>query len=141
MYKAVASGDTAKIVNICSEGLRDGLTGRVASRPANERVEWELVEYMGWSRCVSHRYTMLTASRDGLGMRQAVVRLKSRQRLTRYVNGKKVEGSGVEKDMIEYLVLHKTTIDHVEGKWTIWGTTTETSWDTIEKEREKARNP
>lgn len=133
MYTAVASGSTQTINRICADGLRDTLLARIGARGKNEKVEWELVRYLGIARCVSHRVAILP--RNGWAIRQAVVRLKSRQRLTRSVNGKVVQGSGKEKDLVEYLVLQKMAQNHIEGEWIVWGTTRETTWNDVEQLR------
>ncbi len=72
---------------------------------------------------------------EGMGLRQAVVRIASRQRLTRYkADGSVVPGSGREKDTVEYLVIQKKLEKSVEQDWMVWGTTEETTLEMLEDE-------
>lgn len=73
----------------------------------------------------------------GAALRQVVVRLRSRQSLTRTVaNGFSrteifTQGEGQEKDVSEYLVLQRRMMKDREEPWMIWGTTEETDITTI----------
>ena len=72
-------------------------------------------------------------------LRQVVVRLQSRQSLTRIVSRgsgrpkETVKGTGEEKLVSEYVVLQRRMWKGEEGPWIIWGTTEETDADTVLK--------
>jgi len=133
MYAAFAEGDVQLLDTICCDGLRESFRSRIASRPQGERWEWELVKYTKRPRVLSHRAASLGI--EGMGLRQAVVRIASRQRLTRYkANGTVVPGSGQEKEIVEYLVIQKKLEKAAEQEWVVWGTTEETTLEMLEEE-------
>jgi len=124
MYSAFAEGDTQTLKKICTDGLLDSFTARIHVR-GRETVKWELVKYNKRPRVMSNRAA--TFMIDGAGMRQAVVRICSTQRLTRYrPDGTMVPGSGKEKDVQEYVVIQKKLFQGKEEDWMVWGTTEET---------------
>ena len=69
----------------------------------------------------------------GVGLRQVVVRLRSRQSLARIIGRRGpdqdavVEGTGEEKKVQEYLVLQRRIWKGKEQPWMVWGTTQESS--------------
>jgi protein MBA1 len=94
-----------------------------------------LVKHNSRAKLVSHRAARLPI--EGAALRQAVVRIASRQRLTRRVKRKDgemevVPGSGQEKDIVEYVVLQRQYIGGREEEWQIWGTTQETTLGDVE---------
>jgi len=69
---------------------------------------------------------------DGAGFRQAVVRICSTQRLTRFApDGSQIKGTGGERQTVEYVVIQKAYWQWKEGDWKIWGTTEETTLDDV----------
>jgi protein MBA1 len=71
-----------------------------------------------------------------MGIRQVVVRISSRQKLTRYkADGSIVPNTGKEKDVTEYFVIQKNMRGGKEGEWTVWGTTEETDLDKFQAEQ------
>jgi len=69
---------------------------------------------------------------DGAAIRQAVVRICSTQKLTRYTpNGDIVKGTGKEKSVVEYVLVQKKIWDWQDGGWQVWGTTEETTLDDV----------
>lgn len=63
------------------------ITKRIASRPANVDLSWQLVRHLSAPRVLSNRFTIFPFpgaddSRAPCAFRQLVVRLKTRQRLT-----------------------------------------------------------
>jgi mitochondrial protein MBA1 len=133
MYSAFAEGDIKLLDSICCDGLRQSFRSRIASRPRGERWDWELVRYTKRAKVLSHRAASLGI--DGFGIRQAVVRIASRQRLTRYrPDGSVVPGSGKEKDTVEYFVVQRMSTKGVEDEWMVWGTTEETTLEMLEEE-------
>jgi protein MBA1 len=100
-------------------------------------VVWELVKYNKRAKVVSNRAARLPM--DGAGVRQAVVRICSTQRLTRYTgNGSMVKGTGKERDVVEYLVIQKKCWQWKEEDWQVWGTTEETTLDDVREWGRKA---
>jgi len=134
MWKAFASGNVETLRNICSAGLFESLRARIARRARGETVEWELVKMNKRPRLASNRVAMFNM--DGNAARQAVVRICSRQKLTRYgLDGKIIPGTGEEKDVVEYAVIDKKYYLWKEEPWKIWGTTEETTLEMVEHEK------
>lgn len=76
---------------------------------------------------------------DGAALRQAVVRISSRQKLSRYArDGTLIKGTGKERDVVEYVVIEKGYWNWKENDWRFWGTTEETSVETV---LDWAKNP
>ena len=73
----------------------------------------------------------------GAAMRQAVVRIQSRQSLAKITEvgpdgrEKMAKGTGQEKEIREYVVLQRRIWKGVEEPWIVWGTTEETSLSQI----------
>jgi len=133
MYTAFAEGDLQTLTKICADGLLDSFTARIHAR-GRETVRWELVKYSKRPRVMSNRAASLMI--DGAGLRQAVVRICSTQRLTRYrPDGTVVPGSGKEKDVQEYIVIQKKLFQGKEEDWIVWGTTEETTLEKLEEQR------
>lgn len=126
-----ASGDKTTLAAICCDGLHTRLRSRINTRKPGETYTWTIHSYTSSPRVVSHRASPLSIE-DGAGrktaIRQAVVKLKSRQSLQRFdKDGKLVDGSGEEKEVTEYVVVQKMLWKGVEGEWLIWGTEQETT--------------
>jgi protein MBA1 len=141
MYTSFAEGDAVTLRKICTDGLYDSFRARIGNRPRGEKVVWELVNYNKRSKLVSYRGARLPIA--GAGVMQAVVRIASRQKLTRLVQGKSggmqvVPGSGKEKDVVEYVVLQRQYEGWREGEWQLWGTTKETTMEDIEEWERRA---
>lgn len=136
MYNSLAQRDANTIKEICAVGggLSSSLRARIASRPRNEQMTWELVKYnRPHTRVVSHRAFQIPGF-DGGVMRQAVVRIASTQRLTRKdKDGQLLEGSGNDVKVVEYLCIQKVSLKWKEGPWKIWGTTQPTSEKAVEE--------
>lgn len=65
-------------------------------------------------------------------MRQAVVRLHSKQSLAKLkADGSVVEGTGQIRNVSEYVVLQKFVWKKNEGPWMVWGTLEEKDWQSI----------
>jgi len=135
MYTSFADGNLASLRNICTDGIFESFKARLGAREKGERVEWELVKYNKRSRLISNRAARFPI--EGSAVHQAVVKISSRQKLTRWVMGKDgkmavAKGSGKEKDVVEYVVLQRSYERWSVGDWHIWGTTKETTLDDIE---------
>lgn len=141
MYTSFAEGDVSTLRKICADGIFDSFRSRIGNRQRGEKVVWELVKYNKGPILVSHRGARFPI--EGGTIRQAVVRISSTQRLTRWTKGKggileQVPGSGKEKNVEEYVVVQRTTERWREGDWQVWGTTSETTLEEItEWERKK----
>jgi protein MBA1 len=141
MYNSFAEGDVVALRKICADGLYDSFRARIGNRPRGEKVDWELVDYNKRSKLISNRAARLPI--EGAAVIQAVVRIASRQKLTRWVKGRSgstevVPGSGKEKDVVEYVVLQRQYEGWREGEWQVWGTTQETTLDDVEEWERKA---
>lgn len=82
MYKAFAAGDTATLSTICCSGLLATLSARLSHRSPSTSVSWTLLSHLQKPRLVSNRATVLPfPGLKASGMRQAVVKIRSRQAL------------------------------------------------------------
>ncbi|KFX96049.1 hypothetical protein V490_03522 [Pseudogymnoascus sp. VKM F-3557] len=137
MYTAFAAGNIELLKKITCEGLYDSFASRIHSRPRGERWEWEVTKYTSKPRVMSNRAATLPV--DDAGVRQAVVRICSRQRLSRYkADGSLVAGTGEERDVMEYVVIQRMLWEGKENDWMVWGTTEETTLEAIEEAERKA---
>lgn len=132
MYTAFAEGSAGLLRKICTDGIYESLRARLAARArSGETVTWEVLKYNRPSKLVSNRAARLPI--DGAGIRQAVVRICSQQRLTRYdAHGKVVKGTGTPRDVVEYVVLQRAYVGWKEAPWKVWGTTRETRIEDME---------
>ncbi|POS83683.1 hypothetical protein EPUL_003195 [Erysiphe pulchra] len=137
MYTAFAEGDDQTLRNICLDGILDNFRNRIANRPREEKVTWELIKYNKNPKLVSNRAAKTPI--NGMLLRQAVVQICSRQKLTRYnkVKGSTqlelIQGSGKEKDVVEYLVIQRIYEQWQPNNWMVWGTAQETSLEDLEE--------
>ena len=131
MYSAFAEGDVQKLREICCDGIYDSFRARIGGRKRGETMSWELVQYKGSPKVVSDRMAQIPGA-EGAALRQAVVRIRSRQKLERHLSGKGVEGGG-EKDVVEYVVVQSKMEKWRAGEWKVWGTTTETTLKDVER--------
>lgn len=139
MYAAFAEGDSQTLRKICTDGIYDSFRARIAARGRGEKTQWELLKYNKRAKLVSNRAARLPI--DGAAVRQAVVRIASRQRLTRYyANGTVIPGTGREKDVVEYVVLQKKYSQWKGEEWQVWGTTDETTLEQVEEVKMRAMN-
>ncbi|KZF20500.1 hypothetical protein L228DRAFT_250207 [Xylona heveae TC161] len=129
MYTAFANGDVETLRSICADGILHSFRARIAAR-GKDKLRWELHKYLRGARVISHRAAKLPI--DGAGLRQAVVRLKSRQSLARLrPDNTAVPGTGIQRDVTEYVVIQRTMMNGKEGPWIVWGTTEETTVDKV----------
>jgi protein MBA1 len=84
----------------------------------------------------------------GLGLRQTVVRIRSRQSIQKpvtsrssNVGGAKIQGNGSDgtspekqQDCTEYVVLQRFMLSGEDGDWKIWGLAEETTPDQVVKD-------
>jgi len=121
--------DQQTLTKICTDGLYTSFMGRISRRPRGERLKWTLHDYRGWPRVVSHRAVQLREIPQ-TGIRQVVVRIKSRQTLEKLdARGGAIAGDQSKpKDLEEYVVIQRRMLRGHEGDWMIWGTTQESDW-------------
>lgn len=100
-------------------------------------MRWTLHKYIGFPRIVSTRIAMLPDMPNS-AVYQVVVKLKSEQTLERIRRAEDggadivTKGPGNEpKQMVEYLVLQRMTLEGKENPWMIWGTTEETKVEDV----------
>lgn len=137
MYTAFAAGNIELLKKITCEGLYDSFASRIHTRPRGERWKWEVIKYTSSPRVMSNRAATLPV--DDAGVRQAVVRICSRQRLSRYkADGSLVAGTGEERDVMEYVVIQRMLWEGKENDWMVWGTTEETTLEAIEEAKRKS---
>ena len=129
-------GDTDTLRTICADGLYESFRARIAAR-RGEKVQWTLHKYIRSPRVVSDRAARLPI--DGAGLRQAVVRIRSRQSLTRMREGQVVAGTGQERDVKEYVVIQKRLWKGKEEGWLVWGTTEESTLEQLKAEEGQVR--
>jgi protein MBA1 len=132
MYNAFAEGDARALRKICADGIHESFRARIGNRARGEKVVWELVKYNKRAKVMSDRAARLPM--DGASIRQAVVRICSSQKLTRYLaNGQQVKGTGKERDVVEYVVVQKKYWNYIGEQWQVWGTTEETTLDDVKE--------
>ena len=69
---------------------------------------------------------------EGGALRQAVIRIRSRQSLeTLKADGQAVEGTVEPKDVTEYMVVQRMMWKGKEEPWMVWGTVEENDWKEV----------
>lgn len=141
MSSCLAKGgraEKARLGQICVPKLQRSLVAAMDTRPKGKSFKWELVDLKGkpfWPRIIDHKWTDVDVGIQQ-SFRQAVVGIKSKQRLTEVdENGK--EGKSKEMDVTEYVVLWKS-IDRAnltQGNWKIYGTLKPTTYNELLKEK------
>ncbi|KAE9989103.1 hypothetical protein EG328_000034 [Venturia inaequalis] len=137
MYTAYANGDTKVLEEICTEGVRAIYLSKIEKRNQNsETMKWELVSYKGRTKLCSMKAggTPIEIKNIPVGIQQAVVRIKSLQRLTVGTKmGAKAKGTKgndkehivwkepTEKVVTEYFVIQRRLLQGVYEPWKAWG--------------------
>ncbi|KAI9812688.1 MAG: hypothetical protein M1832_000345 [Thelocarpon impressellum] len=139
MFSSFADGDVDTLREICAAGLFQSFSARLVER-GRDRVSWQLHRYTGRAQVMSDRAAKLP--RDRCGLRQAVVRVRSRQSLTRRrPDGAVAAGTGRERECVEYVVVQRRLWDGVESPWIVWGTTGETSLEDVREVERREEVP
>ncbi|PGH09510.1 hypothetical protein GX51_00615 [Blastomyces parvus] len=153
VYTAFAAADTATLQNICCSGLLNQFLKRIAKRPPQaKKLVWTLHKFIKFpfsttltgARVVTDRAAQVGY---GIGIRQVVVRIQSRQSLARpespdNANSTQPQAAaGVAKNQIstEYIVLQKMMVSGKEEDWRVWGFTNETTMEDTETKPAFAR--
>ncbi|TGO22675.1 hypothetical protein BPAE_0159g00220 [Botrytis paeoniae] len=122
MYQNFAAGDIGRLRRMCADGLFESFAQRIASRPRGQKITWNLMKMNRRPKIMSTKAVMIPGG-DGNVIRQAVVRISSRQEMTLKDNrGKELPGSS-EKDIVEYVVVQKIYRNWQDPEWQVWGTT------------------
>lgn len=162
MSSAMARGsqkDQDALAKICTPKLYRSLHALIENRPAGKSYKWERLELLGrpfwqlgqskernlhksiwpfWPRVVDHKWTEIPMGQGVmLSFRQAVVGIKSRQRLTRLDAKGQVVGTPKEMVLTEYLVLWRRVDEESQslGPWLISGTLKETTPEQLVEEQ------
>jgi protein MBA1 len=142
----VNSGDEETIRKICCTGLANTLITRIAKRPSNEKVEWNLAKYtrapstlFRGVHVVSDRATQIPEYPKS-GIRQVVVLITSLQTtetsnmvLRRTPRGNlelsrdDAEKKAKQQYCTEYVVIQKQMWNGKEEPWRLWGQTKATT--------------
>ena len=134
MYTAFSEGDVPSLKRMCADGMFHSFSTRIGNRPRGETMKWELIKYNGSAKLVSNRAARLPI--DGMAVQQSIVRISSTQRLTRWSREKQglvqIEGTGQERDVVEYVVVQRMYKEWKGGDWIVWGTTKETLLDDVD---------
>lgn len=132
MWLTLCSGNLDILEKICTEGLYTSFRSRIAARARDERVRWTKHHDIRRPRVLTNRATALPIQgMKECGMRQVVVRLRSKQSLARLMPNKTtkeyimVDGTDKEKDVTELLVIQRRMLNGKEEPWKVWGTTQE----------------
>ena len=129
-------GNVSELRRICCDKLAQKLIGQVQSRPSNEKVTWTLVgnKFRG-ARVMTDRAVKIPDMANS-GIRQMVVRLASRQSMTKTTVGRSaskdvVPAAAKEQDCVEYVVIQQLIWHGKHSDWQIWGTTKATDMKTL----------
>ncbi|OAT10879.1 hypothetical protein BDBG_06658 [Blastomyces gilchristii SLH14081] len=151
MYTAYAAADTATLDNICCDSLRDQFLKRISKRPPQaKKLVWTLHKFIKFpfsttltgSRVIADRAAQVA---HGVGIRQVVVRIQSRQSLVRpqppaaespneakRTQPQAAAGEAKSQTSTEYIVLQKMLVAGKEGDWKVWGFVNESTMEDME---------
>lgn len=145
MSHALARGGAPEkmyLHQICVPKLARSLVAAIESRPKGKSYGWERLETTGWPfwpRLIDHKWTEVDVGFP-MSFRQAVVGIKSKQRLTELDAKGKVVGSK-EMELTEYVVLWRTVdkASQTVGEWQLYGTLKETTLEELIEETESMK--
>lgn len=144
MYSAFAEGDVHALQKTCTSGLFNTFLKRVNARSKDTKLEWTVERYIGQPKVVSHRVAVLPDPPMS-AIRQAVVRLRSMQKLEKFKvrrekkgpkKGEETlvpEGNAVPQEFDEYVVVQKLMFRGKESPWMVWGSIQESEPDDLLK--------
>lgn len=142
MSQCLAKGgarEKKRLAQICAPKLHRSLLSAIEGRPAGKSYKWEMVKKTGspfWPRIVDHKWAEMDIGMPvPLSFRQAVVGIKSRQRLVE-LDSKGKEIGRKEMDLLEYVVLW-CKVDkarRTQSDWKIFGTLKQTSYEDLMEE-------
>lgn len=122
----------------CVPKLARSLIAAIESRPPGKWYDWERLELLGkpyWPRLIDHKWTDIDVGFK-MSYRQAVVGIKSKQRLTERDASGNVVGTKY-MELHEYVVLWSRVDKEkkVMGDWQLYGTLKETTWEQMLEEK------
>ncbi|EEH34840.1 hypothetical protein PAAG_05887 [Paracoccidioides lutzii Pb01] len=144
MYTALAAADTATLQNICCSGLYTNFSNRIARRPEHaKKLIWTLDKYIKFPFSMTLTGARVITDRaanigHGVGIRQIVVRIQSRQTLSRTPPPVTKEAQSKtpvrakQQDSTEYIVLQRMVIGGKEKNWKVWGLASATTMEDME---------
>ncbi|KAK2758068.1 hypothetical protein FQN54_004475 [Arachnomyces sp. PD_36] len=141
MYTAFAEADHATLHSICCDGLKQDFSRRIHNR-SSKPLTWTLHKYyrspplFSTAQIMSDRATSLPGV-TGAGLRQVVVRIRSRQSTVKHVAGEteaEVEAGAAlkQKDCVENVVIQKQMFGGKQGEWKVWGVAEDTTADDLD---------
>ncbi|KAF3482322.1 uncharacterized protein GIQ15_05081 [Arthroderma uncinatum] len=151
MYNHFASGSLGALQETCCNGLYQTFAARISRRPPTSPVlVWKLHKYLRFphsmtisgARVVSDRAAALPGA-DGMGIRQVIVRIQSRQSLItpsalvsqlgeQQIQELENQQQEKQKDCTEYIVLQRMMWGGKDGDWKVWGLTEETTIEDLD---------
>ncbi|KUI61287.1 hypothetical protein VP1G_08456 [Cytospora mali] len=132
--------EKAQLAQICVPKLYRSLISAIESRPKGKSYRWERLAETGRARLVDHKWADMDIGVQ-VSFRQAVVSLKTRQRLTE-LNAKGEVVSQKEMELLEYIVLWRSIdkLNFTQGDWQVYGTLKETTLEDIENEVQELKD-
>ncbi|KAF3894340.1 Mitochondrial inner membrane protein Mba1 [Trichophyton interdigitale] len=150
MYDHFASGNLGALQSYCCNGIFESFFKRVVRRPANSpELIWKLHKYLKFphsmtitgARVVSDRAAALPNA-TGMGIRQVIVRIQSRQSLItppapiarlseKQIQDIEKQQKEKQKDCTEYIVLQRFMWGGKDGEWKVWGLADETTTEDL----------
>ncbi|CAI7590021.1 hypothetical protein N7533_000619 [Penicillium manginii] len=138
MYTTFASGDISKLKQITCDGLATKLISQIEARRPTEVVTWNLIKwlrqpstYFTGVRVLSDRATQLPEVAKS-GIRQIVLRVSSRQSMTKASNSKDVAAQPAkQQDVTEYVVIQQLIWNGKDAGWRVWGNTKPTTMEQV----------
>ncbi|EFR02538.1 hypothetical protein MGYG_05534 [Nannizzia gypsea CBS 118893] len=150
MYTHFASGNLGALQSYCCAGIFQSFVTRVSKRPLNSpELVWKLHKYLRFpssmtitgARVVSDRAAALPGAK-GMGIRQAIIRIQSRQSLVtppapidrlgeKQIQEIERQQQEKQKDCTEYIVLQRLMIGGKDGEWKVWGLAEETTTEDL----------
>jgi mitochondrial protein MBA1 len=137
LYHAISTGNRKALSTLCADNIEAQYQSRIARRlEAQERLSWELVKYVEKPRVVSMKAGATPLMLEGIpvGMQQAVVRIRSLQKLKTGTLVRSGRGGGAKgkeqdvewekektKDVTEYIVVQRRLMQGDYEPWKVWG--------------------
>ncbi|EHA49842.1 hypothetical protein MCOR27_010253 [Pyricularia oryzae] len=141
LSEAFAAGDLDTLRRVCMPNLYQTLSAKVLQRPAGIRRQWELITYTGtlmYPRIADHKL-MEIPRRDGTRAtaHQAVVTIRSRQRLTQFDKTGEITGQPKELDVTEHLIMLRELDSNAPtpGDWKVFGYADEATYEGWQAEK------
>lgn len=144
------SGNLGVLQTYCCNGIFESFFKRVIRRPLNSpELIWKLHKYLKFPRSMTITGARVVSDRaaalpnvTGMGIRQVVVRIQSRQSLItppapiarlseKQIQDIEKQQQEKQKDCTEYIVLQRFMIGGKDGEWKVWGLAEETTTEEL----------